>query len=79
MVNSNYNWFTSYFKYNRINSTKKNPFMLASEDLATYLELLICFPDVPASNFGCDTDHPNWGFVVVSHSLYSKFLDTTST
>lgn len=33
--------------------------MLASEDPATYLELLTYFPDVLASNFGCDTDHPN--------------------
>jgi hypothetical protein len=33
--------------------------MLALEDPATYLELLTYFPDVPASNFGCDTDHPN--------------------
>jgi hypothetical protein len=33
--------------------------MLASENSATFLELLTYFPDVPASNFGCDTDHSN--------------------
>ena len=56
---------------------KKNYFKLPSEDPATYLEFLIYLPDVPASNFGCDTDHPNWGFVVVSLILYSKFLGAT--
>jgi len=33
--------------------------VVASEDPATYLELLTYYPYVPALNYGCDTDHPN--------------------